>query len=222
MIKLKFLKRLKNSNKLVFYIFIFSCLSSYSQNIKDSLILKGDSLSKNENYKESIAFYKQYLEIDSSDYEVYFKIGNLYGTLGVYNDAIIYLSKSININPYNAKVYCVRGLVYGIIDSVDKCFDNLNNAILLDDKFHLAYFYKGQFTLVNKDFDSALKYFEKAISIEEKGEYFLYRGYSKMGLGFIDSACEDIYTAYQMNNIEAKTAFIELCDDTPRTLPNKN
>lgn len=211
--------------KLILTLIIFVFTQSYvsSQDTKDSLKLKGDSLFNNQQWDESIEIYRKYVNKDSLNDEIYYKIGNAYGIIGNYNEAMIYLNKSIALNPNHAKAYCIRGVIYGFFNSIDSCFKDLDKAILLDSNFHLAYFYKGQYILLREDFESALEYFEKAISIEEKGEYYLYRGYSKAGLGMFDSACDDIHKAIQMGNVAAKKIDLnEFCgNDDNDSVPKK-
>ena len=53
------------------------------------------------NFEEAVIYYKKVVELDDTNYEIFSKIGLIFNKQGLFNDAEIYLNKSLECGPPN-------------------------------------------------------------------------------------------------------------------------
>ncbi|MCL2510910.1 MAG: tetratricopeptide repeat protein [Bacteroidales bacterium] len=132
-------------------------IPSYSTNI-------GVAYRKKQDYENAIIFLHGAIALNPDYGRAYGNLGNVYADKQNYDSAMIYYKKTIELNPNYAEPYNNIGCVYlnkGIygqekfIDSVKMYFKNTKTKV---------YSVSGYLPF-EKDYDSAIGYFEKAIEL---------------------------------------------------------
>jgi tetratricopeptide (TPR) repeat protein len=119
--------------------------------------------------EQKLAAYETYLKYDTTNFMVYYKIGQLYGREK--NDlvkSVKFLSQSIRLNPNAKEAYIDLGVAYGLQKNYNKSAEMLEKAIALDPSNPNIYINLG---LTYNFLGNALKArecFAKADSIKKK------------------------------------------------------
>lgn len=107
------------------------------------------------------------------DYNKWFYKGYALSNAGDNAGAIKAFTKSIEINPLDAKSYYNRGLAYAKTGSKHQAISDFNKTIELNPRYSTAYTNRGVIYLGMKDYDRAAEDFNTAIEIDS-GQHWAY------------------------------------------------
>jgi tetratricopeptide (TPR) repeat protein len=110
--------------------------------------------------KESIDFALNTKSIE------YYNKGNELNKQGNLEEAIKNYDMALAISK-DSKYYYQKGVVLTKLKKYKEAEDELKTAISLDDNFDLGYIALGNIQTVNKDFDNAVKSYEKALAVTQ-------------------------------------------------------
>lgn len=130
-------------------------------------------------------------------------IGNRLVDSAMYEEAIGYFSKAIELYPNDPHAYDLRGIAYFRILKVDDAINDMKSAISQDHLFHLAYFHLAEIYMEYKDFKKAEDYCNQALKIEPQNDlYQATIAYIKLQLKEDDQCikiCDEILNFNQTN-----------------------
>jgi len=92
------------------------------------LFSKGNASFVNEDYEEALEFYKQALNIDATDSEIYSNLAQTYLKLKKYQDARDNASKSLELNPENSKALLRKGIACYYLKDYEIALENFNKG----------------------------------------------------------------------------------------------
>lgn len=164
------------------------------------------------NYNGAIDKYKEAImkEKDEEKKCVYYvSISKLYHKLNKENETLTYLNYAKNLSNSNDKnftecryeILITEYLLYRNVESLKKAMEIAENTKNNKKRFY-TYFYMANFYLSNKDFDNALSYYNKSISLKNSGDE-LTIGYDYIGIGSLYTYKKD-YEGCIENLIKAK------------------
>jgi len=138
----------------------------------------------------------------------WFSKGYEAGTLKLYDKAIEYCTKAIQIVPKYAKAYYNRGVAYGEKGLYDEAIEDYTKAIQINPKGADAYNNRGLAYRHKELYDEAIKDYTKAIQINPKYVLAYYnRGVAYGKEELYDEAIEDFTKAIQINPKYAKAYY---------------
>ena len=157
--------------------------------------------------------------------ESVFKKGDDYFKQGNYDQAIIYYTKAIELNPNVDVAYYNRGLAYmnkyfqkihdsaKVIDTVsnvehnyDQAILDLNKAIALNSQNYLNYYFRGYLYGEKQKYDQAILDFSKAIELKpDHALSFQMRGVNFMYIGNYKQAIVDLNKAIKFNTMDVNS-----------------
>jgi len=132
-------------------------------------VSEANSLFYNGKYKEALSLYYKILAEDLSNSYSYYSIGLVYDVLKDYELAISYYKKSIDLDSNNIRSINNLARIYiDVIKNFDIAKIYLNQAIKVSPQDAEAYNLYGNLWILNNDYDLAIKYLKKSISLDEK------------------------------------------------------
>lgn len=180
------------------------------------VLSKQDPLVNRPEYKEA------YARLDAKDYRgaikiledirkdavksagFYYALGKAHQELGDNKNAMVYYSKSIEINSQNPKAFSNRGLIQGSSGNLKAAIIDFNNAIKIDNRYDHAYLNRGVTRGALGDLKGAIADFSKAISINPRfSSAWRNRGITRELSGDLKGACEDWREAARLGQAEA-------------------
>lgn len=204
----------------------------------DALMNKADLELELKKYDSAYYDYKACIRIDSNDAIPFQKIGSLYIKQNNYKSAIIYLKKSLLINPgltkskellslaeskvssgstivsdknNNSENYISQGLLKAKSNDFASAIDLFSKAIQEDPTNATAYKDRGNAKAAMKNYAGSIEDFNSSISLNPNDAgVFLNRGNSKFKIDD-KSACEDWKQAAQLGNDRAKDLLLKYC-----------
>jgi tetratricopeptide (TPR) repeat protein len=168
-------------NLSLILILIFTNSILVFSNSFDELISKGDSLYAKSDMQSALDYYEQAYSVDSSDYDLLFKLTRVSNDLGEYYyelhdeesaekvvyEGVVYAERFYSLYPDSAKVYTYLAWSYGNqalfeggkekIKLAHKIKDNASKAIRIDSTDYLPYVILGVY---NRQI-GALSWFER-------------------------------------------------------------
>jgi len=123
------------------------------------------------------------------------------------NQAIKYLSESIDLDPSNAEAWYFRGIAKYKEDYFREALDDFDHAMKLDNHWALVNIFKGFCYRKMKLYDSALYHFTSYIEEypEDTSAYsYVLRGRLRFETGDIEGSLEDFHMAVDLKPIEEK------------------
>jgi tetratricopeptide (TPR) repeat protein len=87
---------------------------------------------------------------------------------GLYQDAIIYISKALEKSPFEASLYHERGISYYRLGDCEKAREDFDRTILLDSRKAPAYVYRGLCMEKNGDYLGAIQDYTSALQFNPK------------------------------------------------------
>lgn len=94
-------------------------------------IAYAEALAATGNPQKAIYLLNKKLELNPADYYLYQTKGNVYGTIGKYDSALINYDIVIKMKPTNARPYINEGAIYEILGDKEKAISNYLAAIRL-------------------------------------------------------------------------------------------
>ncbi len=104
------------------------------------LIQKGDSSYKNDDYDESLKYYKAALKLNAEDEVTLLKIGNIYKIKNDNNKAMDYYKKAIIVNPDYADGWFNLGLVWANESNIEKSKECFQKVISINPEYAYSYY----------------------------------------------------------------------------------
>lgn len=136
---------------------------------------------------EAEILFEKALELKSNDAVLLSKVGWFYTTIGKYEAALDYYRKALSLDPDNPFIHNHIGILYLKKGETVKAKSKLELALQLDDSMSqsaTSYYYLGNIAYQEKDFSSALNYYEKSKDIDpEHGEVYYKIGLTHKELG---------------------------------------
>ena len=123
---------------------------------------KGVALYNLERDEEALEAYKKALELDPKNAVIWNGKGAALYRLKRYKEALTTYEKAIELNRKYATPYANLGELFLIHGSLEKAFDNVEKAYSLNKTHFLALLIKGRVEIEKKEYDCAVKFFEKA------------------------------------------------------------
>ena len=123
---------------------------------------KGVALYNLERYKEALEAYKKALVLDPKNAVIWNGKGAALYRLKRYKEALTAYEKAIELNRKYATPYANLGELFLVHGGLEKAFDNVEKAYSLNKTHFLALLIKGRVEIEKKEYDSAVKFFEKA------------------------------------------------------------
>jgi tetratricopeptide (TPR) repeat protein len=136
---------------------------------------------------------------DQNYYDAYIELGSLYSTLK--NPlATGYLQTATRIDPNRGEGYYLLGLAYQEQENIPKAVETYEKLLVISPDFKEAHYNMGFINLVYiNDFETAIRYFTKAISLDPKyTDAYFNRGYSYELKGDYKNARKDYEKALDL------------------------
>ena len=172
----------------------------------------GEDSGKNKDYnsviKYNLEIIKLYGDIENikdknhiNNYAgAFYNIGTAKYELKIYDEAIEYLNKAIELNPYHSGAYNNLALVYYAIKEYDKSLNYFNYSLSLNNKDPKTYNSRGTCKEKLEDYKGALEDYNKAIELNPNySEFYNNRGNIQKILNNIENSIEDFDKAIELN-----------------------
>lgn len=150
-------------------------LSEESDDDADILALLGMEYLFLDKFKEAGYYFAQCLEIDKYDYSALYNIIFCFDVLDKNNEAIDFLNKYIDDNPYCEVAWHQLGRQYVALKEYEKALTAFDFAIISDDSFLGAYLEKGKVLELLKDYKSAIENYKITLALDEPTSFALLR-----------------------------------------------
>ncbi len=149
---------------------------------------------------DAIEFINKSIEINPYLTQSYNNLGAAYRKLGDFKSALDCYNKSLEIDAYNYHAFTNRSMLHYHQMDYNLALSDINNAIQINPYLSEAYNVLGLIQVDGKhDYNSAIGYFTKAISIDPQTDYYINRAMAKAnGLGKYKNALEDIDIAINL------------------------
>ncbi|MEI0488992.1 tetratricopeptide repeat protein [Brachyspira pulli] len=180
----------------------------------------GEDSGKNKDYnsviKYNLEIIKLYGDIENikdknhiNNYAgAFYNIGTAKYELKIYDEAIEYLNKAIELNPYFSNAYVYRGMVYYQLEKYSEALKDYNKAIYIDFNNEYAYTNRGLIKEKLGDYQAALEDYNKAIELNKNNiEAYTNRGLIKEKLEDYQGAIEDYDKAIELKPQDSKLYF---------------
>jgi Flp pilus assembly protein TadD len=118
-----------------------------------------------EDYNTAIEEFRIASGMDPRDYEIYTRLGVLYGKSNSLGKAIESFNKAIEINPGYPLAYGNRGHAYSLAGDIERAIEDLSRAIALDNGYVKAYVNRGNLYLTSGREELAGDDFQKACAL---------------------------------------------------------
>ncbi|WP_179352617.1 tetratricopeptide repeat protein [Winogradskyella vidalii] len=135
-------------------------------------------------FDNAIIYFKKCLESDTTDYSALHNIIYCYDFLDKNVEAIEYLNKFLDTNPYCEVAWHQLGRQYYAIKEYAKANAAFDFAIISDDTFVGAYIEKGKVLEKLKNYEEAIENYKITLALEDPTSFALLRighCYSKLG-----------------------------------------
>ena len=137
----------------------------------------------------------------------YFNHGQIHFIYGELEEAITYLSKGLEIEPYNSKALGLRGKVYWQQGSIEEAMDDFNKAIEMNTKDPEVFHLRGIGYASKRKLDDALEDLNKSLNINpDNPEVLKNRAKVYYQKGKIDKSIVDLKSAVKLNPNDAEAS----------------
>ncbi len=111
--------------------------------------------------------------LDPKNTDAMLKLSELFFYVKKYHDAFDYVNRAIKVNPYIAKAYFLKGMIYVETADTARAISSMQTAVEQDTKYYDAYIQLG-LLLARKHNPLAVDYFNSAITIkpDDKEAYY--------------------------------------------------
>lgn len=134
-----------------------------------------------------------------------------------YHAALIYFDKSIQLDPYEEKVYFSRARTKELLKEHVEAIKDYNKTLTLNSKNEDAYLERGMIKQALNDFYGAMEDYDRVIELNPKHEQAYYsRGYAKYRTNDREAACSDWQIAKKLGYQPAREMIATYCLPTPR------
>jgi tetratricopeptide (TPR) repeat protein len=161
-----------------------------------------------DNFEQAVRDFNKVIKLDSTNYMAYNNRGSAtYNNQNIATASKVDLkraekdfTKSIQYKPDFQLPYRNRGIVRYYLDSLQSGYKDLLYAVQLDPADANAHYYIGKILYAQNNFPVALQFFDNAIRlVNNKSDFFLDRGLSKLEMSNFSEAKEDFRMAALIN-----------------------
>jgi len=153
-----------------------STKSGYYYNLADAQFLTGHTHEARDAFLTSI-------RLDPRNTDAILKLAELYLYVEKYEDAITLINQAIKVNPYIAREYFLKGMIYIEKHDTVKAISSIQTAVEQDPNYYDAYIELG-LIFANKGNPIALSYYDDATKVEpqnpesyyDKGMFYQFGG----------------------------------------------
>jgi tetratricopeptide (TPR) repeat protein len=150
--------------------------------------------------------------LENTAYTFYIK-GIAFDNDSNYENAIIELTKAINLNPNYSEAYDRRGMVYVKMIKYNKALKDFNRAIKINPLYAEAYNHRGIVLYCLKEFEAAINDYTTALDIEPTyAKVYYNRGIVKLEMSD-DIGAEIDFTKASQLKVEEATRFLSMEND---------
>lgn len=121
--------------------------------------------------RKQVFYLCKAVKINPKDYLAYHLLGDYYKSKGCYYDAIANYKNVVKINDKFTQAYLNLAICFLRTDQFDYALQSLNQYLELCPNSDFALFLVAKVHLAQADYSDAKKYIEKAISLNDRGEY---------------------------------------------------
>ena len=172
-------------------------------NTDDLLFTKSDALFALKKYEESRKTAFILVENNPKNIAALRQIGSTCNYQKLWDSAIVYFSKAIEIDPLDHASYYDRGIGKSYLNDIEGATVDIQKGMQLDtaNKFvgynNLGFFLK----LEKKEYAAAIEYFDKSIELKPDFAYaYSNRGFAKLNLNDIKGAYKDLRKSIELDN----------------------
>lgn len=156
-------------------------------------------------WTESIKDYNLAIEVKPTG-EFYINRGAAYAMLGNMQSALSDMTEGVKLDPEFPNGYKNRSLVYQALGQIDNAQKDLLRYLELNPYDSDIWYESGRLYRMANNEQQALRAFNQAISLNQKGAYYLERAKSNMSLGNQAQARQDLQAAERLGaQIDAQT-----------------
>ena len=168
---------------------------------KNRLYAIGMKLFDAKKYDASIEYFKGAVKLDPFFEPAWIKFGETYGILKQWENGVPPLNKAIDINPFNPTSYDYRGSILLMQGFVNDAYNDLKQAILLDNKGSGHYNMLALICIAMDNNTEALKHYSSAIkySLRKKGELYAKRAVVCYNLALYEDCITDCDAGLKLN-----------------------
>lgn len=158
-------------------------------------------------YDDALLYFGQFIELDSSNADVYFNLATILAYQKKYDLALRSFDKSLGIAPHNTDAITNRALlVYEPLGELNKAIEEMKMVIEIQEnnKQNPAYAYNnlGYLQLKNDTPEAGLKNVEYSIKLDSTNSYaFKNLALIQMELNELESACSSVNKAIELGFI---------------------
>lgn len=159
-------------------------MSNSSEDNADLYALIGMEYLFLDKFEKAIIYFQKCLESDTTDYSALHNIVYCFDFLNQNSEAIEYLNKFLDTNPYCEVAWHQLGRQYFTIKDYAKASAAFDFAIISDDTFVGAYIEKGKVLEKLKRYDDAIENYKITLALEDPTSFALLRigqCYAKLG-----------------------------------------
>ena len=134
----------------------------------DELLHLAINASESNNVDNAIKYLKEAVQLSPDNGKVHFLLGAMHAEIGLYDRAIADMASAIKYEPSLYTAVFQLGLLYmtqGNLSDAEKTWEGLDE---LGDTNYLYLFKTGLLMLSNNDFENAIEYLDKGISVNKE------------------------------------------------------
>jgi len=133
--------------------------------------------------------------------------------VGSNKDALLKISKAIDINPNDAEYFNLKGTIFLELSSFIEAKAEFKNAVRLNPKYGGAYYNLGYLFGELNDHTQSIKYYDHAVNLNFELESTLVnRALQKMKINRTTDACEDLKRVYKLGRTDIKPLMERNCN----------
>lgn len=155
---------------------------------------------QDKNYKTALELNKEFVQLGGLNSDDYVNSGLIKSQLGFYQESLIDLQKSLDLNPDNKYALNNRGYTYNLMHQYDKAILDLDMSIALDPKFSYSFNNRGLAKMELGLLDEGLNDIEKSLDLDDENSY----AYRNLGIYYFkksdfNKALEQFKKAYELD-----------------------
>jgi len=151
---------------------------------KETLLCLGIIYDRLEKYEKAIEYYEKYIDIDSDNADVFYRLGSAYIEVGqkkhwfnkkkYFTEAVRYLNKSIYLDPNKIDAYFSLSAAYMGLENFSLAYSTFREIILLEPDNVKAYYAMGICAVLCKNDQLAIDAYNKLrfLDIEKANDLF--------------------------------------------------
>jgi tetratricopeptide (TPR) repeat protein len=140
-------------------------LISLSEDIRPDYLDRGNHFQNIKMYREAIADYNRYIELNPRNPSAYMNRGNAHERLKEYDSAMFDYNKTLELKPDDTIANFNKGNVYDILGKPDSAVMQYDTVIMKDPRLAKAYYNRGTSYMSTKNYSAAVKDWEEAIRL---------------------------------------------------------